>query len=205
MRIKKEAGNRAVCSIRSGFFHGEVSNTVCLFVFVVGFEAHTVCASTPFSRSVAPLRFGSGFWVVSMNFFPGLSLSGGVPKRQHIHREKVTARSVCVWTLTFTCVRVSAYKWISVCVYLNMCARACVHTRGSQTRKWLLENTCFSVLRVSPCHCAHISISTHPNIIALHEHTLKRILQLFTTPNIDFCHCIKESSFLYGRVFCSLK
>lgn len=66
--IKKEAGNRGVVCRRSGFCHGEVSNTDCLFV-VVGFEAHTLGAFTSFSCSAASLCFGSTFRVVSLDFF----------------------------------------------------------------------------------------------------------------------------------------
>lgn len=52
---EEEAGNPGVVFMKSGFIHGKVSNTrsffcVVVVVVIVGFEAHTVCASTPFRR-----------------------------------------------------------------------------------------------------------------------------------------------------------
>lgn len=118
--IKKEAGNRGVVCRRSGFCHGEVSNTDCLFVVVVGFEAHTVGAFTPFSCSAASLCFGSRFRGVSIDFFRDCSLwllcVVAFPRvniyiniRREREREEVTARSVSVWTRTFTRVRECVY------------------------------------------------------------------------------------------------
>lgn len=150
--IKKEAGNRGVVCRRSGFCHGEVSNTDCLFVVVVGFEAHTVGAFTPFSCSAASLCFGSRFRGVSIDFFRDCSLwllcVVAFP-RVNIYinirreRERRSHGAVCLRLDTdfYACARVR------IRVYLS--ARACVHTRGSQTRKWLLENTCSSIVRVS--------------------------------------------------------
>lgn len=129
-----------------------MSNTDCLFVVVVvGFEAHTV-----FSRPAASLCFGSGSRVVPVKLSRGLcafvAVRGGVfflraktERKKYIEREieKVTARTVSVWTRTCTRVRVSVYTLTTVLV----CAY--VHARGSQTLGWLLENTCFRSVRVS--------------------------------------------------------
>lgn len=134
-----------------------MSNTDCLFVVVVvGFEAHTVCASTPFFASRRFSLFGSGSRVVPVKLSRGLcafvAVRGGVfflraktERKKYIEREieKVTARTVSVWTRTCTRVRVSVYTLTTVLV----CAY--VHARGSQTLGWLLENTCFRSVRVS--------------------------------------------------------
>lgn len=160
MRIKKkeEAGNRGVVCRRSGFCHGEVSNTDCLFVVVVvGFEAHTVCASTPFFASRRFSLFWKRFSSRSSKTFSGFVRFRRCARRrlfftrknrkEKIYREreieKVTARTVSVWTRTCTRVRVSVYTLTTVLVC------ACVHARGSQTLGWLLENTCFRSVRVS--------------------------------------------------------
>lgn len=149
--IKKEAGNRGVVCRRSGFCHGEVSNTDCLFV-VVGFEAHTVGAFTPFSCSAASLCFGSRFRGVSIDFFRDCSLwllcvvafpRANIYINIRREREKKSRRGLSPFGHGLLRVCASAYTCLS------KCTRVCVHTRGSQTRKWLLENTCSSIVRVS--------------------------------------------------------
>lgn len=97
------------------------------------------------------------FWKqISRSFnrlFPGLfalvTVCGGVSTRKYLYkytkreRERRSHGAVCLRLDTdfYACARVR------IRVYLS--ARACVHTRGSQTRKWRLENTCSSIVRVS--------------------------------------------------------
>lgn len=128
--IKKEAGNRGVVCRRSGFCHGEVSNTDCLFV-VVGFEAHTLGAFTFVFR-----RF-SLFWKqISRSFnrlFPGLfalvTVCGGVSTRKYLYkytkreREKKSRRGLSPFGHGLLRVCASAYTCLS------KCTRVCAHAR----------------------------------------------------------------------------
>lgn len=92
-----------------------MSNADCLFIVVVGFEAYTVCASTKRLFRVPPLLsdLESGFRVVSVNFSEDFELRAVVTTRGKntifvLKKSHGSARSVSVWTRTFTRARVRA-------------------------------------------------------------------------------------------------
>ena len=142
MRIKKkeeEAGNRGVVCRRSGFCHGEVSNTDCLVVVVVvGFEAHTVLCLHAFFAS----RRSSLFWKRFSSRF-SKTFSGFVRFRRCARRrfffffyaqkrkEKKIGREIeKVTTRTVSVLDADMYACARECVYVKNCSFMCVCARA---------------------------------------------------------------------------
>lgn len=139
VRIKKkeEAGNRGVVCRRSGFCHGEVSNTDCLFVVVVvGFEAHTVCASTPFFASRRFSLFWKRFSSRSSKTFSGFVRFRRCARRRLFftrkNRKEKIYRERDRKSHGTDCLRLDTdlYACARECVYINNCSCMCVCARA---------------------------------------------------------------------------